>query len=84
MKENKTAPQDDSAQAIDDLDLELTMALEKAGAQHMPPLRHCSEVAEWICSLPEVRQAVFDTAERSLIAYDPATGLWSGTGRPAC
>lgn len=63
--------------------------MEVAGK--MPPLRHSipgepfdimrSEVAGWLCSQPEIRQLVFALARESgMIAYDRASGTWSGKG----
>ncbi len=60
-------------------------------AASMPELRHSikgepfsigrSQVARWLCSRPEIMQAVFDICrENSLIRYDPESGTWSGTG----
>lgn len=68
--------------------LRLTELLERH-ASTMPPLRHSrtgcdfdimsSEVAVWLCSIPEVRQQVFDAANASgAIVYDQGTGRWRG------
>ncbi|MCL2136829.1 MAG: hypothetical protein FWH40_04825 [Coriobacteriia bacterium] len=66
----------------------LTKAAEASAGRYMPPRRHkagegysvyASEVADFLCSLPEVRQLVVDVfMEKGLIEYDPATGLWAG------
>lgn len=57
----------------------------------MPPLPHRrrdgepfdierSEVADWLCGQPSVRQYVFDLANGyGLIEYDPDSGTWRGT-----
>ncbi len=61
-------------------------------AKKMPPLYHSvpakdpedfdimeSEAAEWLCNIPEVRQKIFDMANRKgLIIYDPDTRKWKG------
>lgn len=58
-------------------------------AKKMPPLHHSlpgkkfvimeSEAAEWLCRIPEVRQKIFDMANRKgLITYDQDTGAWKG------
>ena len=68
---------------------ELSALLQKTRACEMPELRHSvpgeefdvmrSEVAEWLCSLPEVRQRVFDRAKDArLIVYDGESGTWRG------
>lgn len=63
------------------------------GAEKMPPLHHSmpekdakdfnimeSEAAEWLCNIPEVRQKIFDMANRKgLIVYDPDARKWKGT-----
>jgi hypothetical protein len=39
-----------------------------------------SDVAVWLCSLPDIMQVVFDTARQSgLIVYDKTTGMWHGS-----
>ena len=60
-------------------------------ARQMPPLRHRvgdefdimnSEVAEWLCSQPAVRQYLFDAAkELKVIVFDQETGTWSGCAK---
>lgn len=58
-------------------------------AKNMPPLIHKtkvqdfntkkSEVCDWLCQIPEVRQKIFDWAkEKRLIQYDSQTGKWKG------
>ena len=57
----------------------------------MPTLRHKvgeefdimeSEVADWLCSQPEIRQYIFDAAkETGAIVYNAETGTWRGAGR---
>ena len=58
-------------------------------AKHMPPLPHStnndsfdimkSQVAEWLCSQPEIRQKIFNMAHnKNAIVYDPATRMWKG------
>lgn len=60
------------------------------GAKYMPPLRHSyedqeyevedSDVCDYLCSLPEVMQKVFDLAKgRKVIVYDKETGMWRGS-----
>ena len=59
-------------------------------AKKMPPMHHKlpakefnimeSEVAEWLCRIPEVRQKIFDMANRKgLIIYDQDLSTWRGT-----
>ena len=63
-----------------------------AGAALMPVLAHStgdgpfdimgSDAAAWLCSLPEVRQYVFDAAkECGYIVYDRESGKWAGVER---
>jgi hypothetical protein len=66
-------------------------------AKTMPPLRHSlpgeafdidrSEVVEWLCRCPQIRQYVFDVARdpRSgpAIVYDAETGSWRGVDHEA-
>lgn len=57
-------------------------------AKMMPPLRHKvgehydvmkSEVCDYLCSIPEVRERIFDLAkEKKFIVFDPETRTWSG------
>lgn len=58
-------------------------------ARNMPPLVHKSkgedfdnkksEVCDWLCQIPEVRQKIFDWArEKKLIKYNQSTGKWQG------
>lgn len=60
-------------------------------ATAMPSLQHSikgepfsivrSQVARWLCSRPEIMQAVFDICrENGLIRYDPESRTWSGAG----
>lgn len=66
-------------------------------ARSMPPLLHRvpgepfditrSEVAQWLCSQPEIMQLVFDMVDSShtgcqQIAYDPETCTWQGRDVP--
>ncbi len=58
-------------------------------ASMMPPLRHKttepfdvmqSEVCDWLCRQPQIRQLVFDMAKSTgLIEYDADDGVWYGT-----
>ena len=58
-------------------------------ASKMPPLCHWpndgrgfdimrSEVVEWLCQQPEIRQMVFNIMKRSAITYDLETRTWRG------
>ena len=58
-------------------------------AKTMPTLRHRldgepfdidrSEVIDWLCEQPEIRQYVFDKARSAgAIVYDAESGTWSG------
>lgn len=57
--------------------------------KNMPPLIHNhengnfdikeSEVCDWLCQIPEVRQKIFDWAKnKKLIKYNQSTGKWQG------
>ena len=64
------------------------------GAATMPPLAHSvdgetfnidhSDAANWIASIPKVRQALFDKARASgLIVFDQASKTWKGKDFPS-
>ncbi|MBQ9346046.1 MAG: hypothetical protein IJT94_01735 [Oscillibacter sp.] len=40
-----------------------------------------SQVADWLCRQPEIRQKIFEMAkDRKVIVYDKASGTWRGVG----
>ena len=70
------------------LKAENAKALKFQCAAKMPPLRHKvgesfdvmkSEVCDWLCMQPEIRQLVFEMAKNTeLIEYDPNDAVWHG------
>lgn len=72
--------------------VKFVIALDQC-ARQMPALRHrtCepfditeSEAAAWLCSQPDVMDAVFDKAkQKGFIVFDPATRTWRGVDHEA-